>query len=163
MSTIIRLSIVGKTHQHTYRVVAQDKRAKRDGRFLEILGNINPFLAPPKQIVIKKDRIAFWQKSGAQLSPTVEYILKNGKLPPRPKKERAKKDESQPAPQAQGTSSPQEQEAQAPTNGDVKVQDKEAETQTNKVPTPVAEEPKSEAVDETQNRAQETDPAKKAN
>ncbi len=92
MSTIIRLSIVGKIHQRTYRVVAQDKKSKRDGKFLEIVGNINPNLEPTKQIVLKKDRISYWQKNGAQLSPTVKYILKNGKLPPRPKKERKTKD-----------------------------------------------------------------------
>lgn len=88
MSTIIRLAIVGKTHQRTYRVVAQDKRSKRDGKFLEILGNVNPHLEASKQVAIKKDRVAFWQKNGAQLSPTVKHLVEKGKLPPRPKKVR---------------------------------------------------------------------------
>lgn len=101
MSTVIRLSIVGKVHQRSYRLFAQDKRSKRDGKFLEILGNINPALEESKQVVLKKDRIAYWQKHGAQLSKTAEYLIKHGKLPPRPKKDRAKK-ETVPAPQPQG-------------------------------------------------------------
>lgn len=101
MSTVVRLSITGKVHQRSYRVFAQEKRSKRDGKFLEILGSVNPSLEESKQVVIKKDRIAFWQKQGAQLSPTVAYLVKNGKLPPRPKKDREKK-EATPQPQTQG-------------------------------------------------------------
>ena len=34
----IRLRRVGLKHQPSYRIVAADKEAPRDGRFLEILG-----------------------------------------------------------------------------------------------------------------------------
>jgi len=115
MSTIIRLSIVGKIHQHTYRIVAQDKRSKRDGKFLEILGNVNPHLETSKQVTIKKDRVAFWQKNGAQLSPTVKHLLEKGKLPPRPKKVRETKDK---APQAQPETAKTEEAQTAPQNQD---------------------------------------------
>lgn len=90
MSVIIRLSIMGKTHQRTFRVVAQDKKSKRDGKFLEILGTVNPHLKDANQVVIAKDKIAAWQKKGAQISPTVAFVIKNGKLPQRPKKDRKK-------------------------------------------------------------------------
>ncbi len=159
MSTVIRLSIVGKTHQHTYRVVAQDKRSKRDGKFLEILGNINPFLAAPKQIVIKKDRVAYWQKNGAQVSPTVAFILKNGKLPPRPKKQRAAKDKQQAAPQAPAVEKPQEQVIQEASQEDNKAQDGQADSP--QAASPAKEEPKQDETAKSPDQAQTATQAEK--
>jgi len=78
MSTIIRLSITGRKHQRSYRVVAQDKLAKRDGRFLEILGFYNPNKKSPDNLKLELDKIKIWQKKGAQISDAVaELILKN--------------------------------------------------------------------------------------
>lgn len=125
MTVVIRLSIVGKTHQRTYRLVAQDKKSKRDGKFLEILGNINPTLEPSRQITIKRDRIAYWQKSGAQVSKTVQHLIKNSKLPPRPKKDRAKK-EAQPPQQATVTE-PEEKPADVTDTPDQTTESKSQE------------------------------------
>jgi len=82
---------------------------------LEILGNVNPHLETSKQVTIKKDRVAFWQKNGAQLSPTVKHLLEKGKLPPRPKKVRETKDK---APQAQPETAKTEEAQTAPQNQD---------------------------------------------
>ena len=38
----IRLRRTGLRHQASYRVIAADKEAPRDGRFLEIIGFYNP-------------------------------------------------------------------------------------------------------------------------
>lgn len=71
----IRLTVTGKRNARTYRVVAIDESKRRDGRSIEQLGYYNPLVTPP-QVVLKRDRIAYWQSVGAQLSPTVEKLMK---------------------------------------------------------------------------------------
>ena len=71
----IRLTMTGKKNQRTYRVVAIEEGKRRDGRAIEILGFNNP-LIKPAQLVLKRDRIAYWQSVGAQLTPTVEKLMK---------------------------------------------------------------------------------------
>ncbi len=67
--------MTGKKNQRTYRVVAIEEGKRRDGRAIEILGFYNP-LIKPAQLVLKRDRIAYWQSVGAQLTPTVEKLMK---------------------------------------------------------------------------------------
>ena len=74
MSVKIRLSLTGKTHQRSYRVVAQDTHSKRDGKFLEILGSLDP---KKNVLKIKKDRIDFWLSKGAKPTISVSKILEN--------------------------------------------------------------------------------------
>ena len=87
----IRLRRIGLRGQPTYRVVAADKEAPRDGRFLEILGVYNP-RTNPATIRLKEDRIYQWMKNGAQPSESVEKIFKTAGLLDR--FERFKKGES---------------------------------------------------------------------
>lgn len=75
MAVRIRLTRLGKKANPKYRIVAIDKRNKRDGKVLEILGLYDPTLNPPK-IELKKDRIEFWVKNGAQTSESVQKLLK---------------------------------------------------------------------------------------
>ena len=42
MAVKLRLIRVGKTKQPPYRVVAADSRSPRDGRFIEIVGHVQP-------------------------------------------------------------------------------------------------------------------------
>jgi len=58
-----------------YRLVAIDRRSKRDGKPIEILGRYNP-LAKQDKIFIKKERIDYWLKQGAEASRTVSSIIK---------------------------------------------------------------------------------------
>lgn len=76
MSVKIRLAKTGKTHQISYRVVAQDTHAKRDGKFLEILGSHNPHDKKGTGTRIKEDRLKFWISMGAKPTPAVENLLK---------------------------------------------------------------------------------------
>lgn len=71
----IRLRRVGAKGQASYRVVAADKEAPRDGRFLEILGFYNP-RTEPATIQLKEDRIFDWISKGAQPSESVLQIFK---------------------------------------------------------------------------------------
>jgi small subunit ribosomal protein S16 len=71
----IRLRRIGLKGQPTYRIVAAEKEAPRDGRFLEILGVYNP-RTDPATIKLKEDRIYHWMKNGAQPSESVAQIFK---------------------------------------------------------------------------------------
>jgi small subunit ribosomal protein S16 len=66
---------VGRKKVARYRVVAADSRARRDGRFLEMLGSYNP-QAEPKDFSIKYDRLAYWLDQGAEPSLTVRNLLR---------------------------------------------------------------------------------------
>lgn len=75
MSVRIRLAKTGKTHQISYRIVAQDARAKRDGRFLEILGFWLPYLKGAKSVNIKKERLDHWLSKGAKPTLAVAKLI----------------------------------------------------------------------------------------
>jgi small subunit ribosomal protein S16 len=71
----IRLRRVGLKGQPSYRIVAADKEAPRDGRFLEILGYYNP-RTEPATIDLKEDRLYDWMSQGAQPTESVEQVLR---------------------------------------------------------------------------------------
>jgi small subunit ribosomal protein S16 len=71
----IRLRRVGSKGQPSYRLIAADKEAPRDGRFLEILGFYNP-RTEPATVQLKEDRIYDWLNKGAQLSDSAERVMK---------------------------------------------------------------------------------------
>lgn len=87
----IRLRRVGAKGQPSYRLVAANKEAPRDGRFLEILGFYNP-RTEPATIQLKEDRIYDWMSKGAQPSESALQVLKSAGLIDR--YERYKKGES---------------------------------------------------------------------
>jgi len=68
----IRLARAGAKKSPFYRIVAADKRMKRDGRFLEKLGTYNP---TTKEVVIKRENIEKWLSVGASPSETVVKLL----------------------------------------------------------------------------------------
>ena len=72
----IRLRRIGLKGQPTYRIIAADKEAPRDGRFLEILGVYNP-RTNPATIHIKEDRVFHWMKNGALPTESVAQIFKS--------------------------------------------------------------------------------------
>lgn len=70
---IIRLSKQGKKNDPFYRVVAVDKRLKVSGENLAVLG----FWYPKKnEKKIDKKAVQEWIKKGAQVSTTVEKLMK---------------------------------------------------------------------------------------
>ena len=71
----IRLRRIGLKGQPTYRIVAADKEAPRDGRFFEILGVYNP-RTNPATIKLNEDRIYHWMKNGAQPTESAAQVLK---------------------------------------------------------------------------------------
>lgn len=75
MSVKIRLTRRGRTKSPSYRVVVADSRAKRDGRFIEILGHYQP-LAAESKVKIDSDRALHWLKVGARPSDTVRSLMR---------------------------------------------------------------------------------------
>lgn len=72
----IRLRRVGLRKQPSYRIVATDKEAPRDGRFLEILGFYNP-RTNPFTIEVKEERVYDFMSKGAQPSESVVQLFKS--------------------------------------------------------------------------------------
>lgn len=68
----IRFARAGAKKSPFYRIVAADKRMKRDGRFLEKLGTYNPLT---KELNINKEGIEKWLSLGASPSDTVTRLL----------------------------------------------------------------------------------------
>ncbi len=79
---VIRLKRGGSRKRPFYFIVAMDKRSRRDGGHLEVLGFYNPTPAGSQQkIEIKNaDAIKNWLKNGAEVSETVARLLKEAKF-----------------------------------------------------------------------------------
>ena len=75
----IRLRRVGSKKQPSFRVVAADKEAPRDVRFIENLGFYNP-RTEPATIQLKEDRIYDWMSKGAQPSDSAEQVFRSAGL-----------------------------------------------------------------------------------
>lgn len=68
----------GKKHKPSYRVVALDKRKKRDGSYIEKVGFYDP-MTEPATVTIDQARFAYWTERGAILSEGLQKLLKNRK------------------------------------------------------------------------------------
>jgi len=73
---MIRLARFGAKKKPFYRVVVIEKERARNGRNLEVVGQYNP-RTTPASVKLDHERIAHWVKSGAQMSDTVERLVKN--------------------------------------------------------------------------------------
>jgi small subunit ribosomal protein S16 len=70
----IRLARHGAKKAPFYRVVVADGRARRDGRFIEIVGRYNP-RTEPSTVEIDVEKIEAWIAKGAQPTEAVEKLL----------------------------------------------------------------------------------------
>ncbi|MBF0342663.1 MAG: 30S ribosomal protein S16 [Nitrospirae bacterium] len=62
-----------------YRIVVTDSRTRRDGRFLDIVGNYNP-LNEPSTINVDIEKCKSWLGNGAQPTDTVKKLLRKAGL-----------------------------------------------------------------------------------
>ncbi|MGF1573193.1 MAG: 30S ribosomal protein S16 [Sumerlaeia bacterium] len=73
----IRLTRIGRKKAPFYRLVVQDSRRARDGRFIEIIGRYQPVNPnPEKEVEIFEERALYWLHNGAQPTDTVRGLLK---------------------------------------------------------------------------------------
>ena len=70
----IRLKRLGYKKNPTYRIIVIDSRNKREGAPIEELGHYNP---KTKEMKLNKESALNWVKKGAQVSDTVQYLIKN--------------------------------------------------------------------------------------
>ena len=75
MPVRIRLTRRGSKGRPFYRIVVVDSRGKRDGGFLEQIGQYNPIVTP-HEFKVDEDKVFEWLKKGAQLSDGARDLLK---------------------------------------------------------------------------------------
>ena len=76
---VIRLARGGSKHRPFFNIVVADKRVRRDGRFIERIGFYNPIAKGGEEgLRIMQDRLTHWISVGAQPSPTVDRLVKQG-------------------------------------------------------------------------------------
>lgn len=78
MSVALRLRRQGTTNAPYYKVVAADKRKRRDGKFIEILGTYDP-KKEGENFTIDLARADYWLSVGAQPSQTVASIIRKSR------------------------------------------------------------------------------------
>lgn len=74
MATRIRLQRHGRSKRPYYYIVVADQKARRDGKFIDRIGDYNP-LTVPATINIDFDKAFDWIMKGAQPSDTCHKIL----------------------------------------------------------------------------------------
>jgi small subunit ribosomal protein S16 len=76
MAVRIRMTRMGRRHRPFFRINVMESRSPRDGRILEKVGHYDPLEHDAaKQIVLDRDRVAFWLEKGATPTDTVAQIL----------------------------------------------------------------------------------------
>ena len=78
MAVTLRLMRFGKKRNPFYRIVAIDKRKKRDTKYIESVGLYDP-MAVPLRLELNKERFEYWKKIGAEISDGLIKLLKSGK------------------------------------------------------------------------------------
>lgn len=74
MAVKIRLARHGAKKAPFYRIVVADGRARRDGRFIEMLGRYNP-RATPSLVEVDLEKVEAWVAKGAQMTETVTKLV----------------------------------------------------------------------------------------
>lgn len=77
MAVTLRLLRLGKKGNPSYRIVAIDKRKKRNGTYVDVIGFYNPIANPPI-LTLDQKKIAEWLKKGALVSEGLRKLLKKG-------------------------------------------------------------------------------------
>ena len=75
MSLVIRLTRTGKKGERKFRVVVKEKRSKRDGGYVDLLGWYEKS-KDMKNKSIDMKKYQHWITQGAQPSETVRQIVK---------------------------------------------------------------------------------------
>ena len=73
---IIRLVQRGTKKKHLYRIVAIERRSKRNGPYSDVLGFYNK---QKKEINIDKSKINQWLGKGAKLTNAVKELISDSK------------------------------------------------------------------------------------
>lgn len=132
----IRLQRHGARHAPFYRMVVAPSQARRDGKFIEVLGTYNPqAYKREEELKLKIDRVDHWLGVGAQPTDTAKSLIRQGRMSPEEWLNRADKlAESKLKRKNNGDTAPSMDE----NAGEAAAEEKPAEE------VPAAEEPKAE-------------------
>ena len=105
MALKIRLQRHGTSHRPFYRMVVTEANARRDGRFVEVLGTYEPQASRSgDELNLKLDRIDYWKSVGAKTTDTAASLVRRAirgpealKVKPSAAKRKAKKAEAEAA------------------------------------------------------------------
>ncbi|MBQ4084799.1 MAG: 30S ribosomal protein S16 [Alphaproteobacteria bacterium] len=77
MSVRIRLARGGSKKRPFHKIVVADKRAPRDGRFIEELGYYNPLVAHdhPEHLKVNVERAQEWIAKGAEVTDRLQRLF----------------------------------------------------------------------------------------
>lgn len=75
MAVVIRLTKTGRKGESKYRIIVKEKRSRRDGRPIEVLGWLEKTVHESKK-EINKERYDYWVSQGAKPSNSVLNLLK---------------------------------------------------------------------------------------
>jgi small subunit ribosomal protein S16 len=74
---VIRLSRGGAKKRPFYHIVVTDSRRRRDSNYIERIGYFNPVARGQEvRLHLEIEKLAHWQKVGAQLSDRVRALAK---------------------------------------------------------------------------------------
>ena len=113
MAAKIKLTRRGAKKQPTYRVVIQQERSKRDGRFIENIGFYNP-RTDPATIVLNQERVNYWLGVGALPTESVGQLLKTAGITDKYYRPKTRKAKAAEAAEASKSAGPAESAAPAP-------------------------------------------------
>lgn len=72
---VIRLARAGRRGERKFRVVVKEKRDRRDGKAVEILGHYTKGVGNKVEKKINTERVNYWIGQGAQVTNAVKSIL----------------------------------------------------------------------------------------
>jgi small subunit ribosomal protein S16 len=76
MAVKIRLSRQGRKKKPFYRIVVANSEARRDGKFLEIVGTYDP-MQNPAVVKLQHEKLQAWLDKGAEPTVTVKSLIAN--------------------------------------------------------------------------------------
>lgn len=74
MSLVIRLAKIGRKGEARFRLVVREKRSKRDGRAVDILGTVIRAVGKVEK-TIDQEKLNYWKSQGAKPSESVKRLL----------------------------------------------------------------------------------------
>jgi small subunit ribosomal protein S16 len=79
MAVSLRLNRKGTKDRPYYKIVAVDKRKRRDGRYIEQLGTYDPLKAEDPNFEIDLEAAEKWLAVGAKPSDTVKSMIRKAR------------------------------------------------------------------------------------
>lgn len=90
MALKIRLQRHGASHRPFYRLVVTEALARRDGRFVEVLGTYEPQAKRSEdELKVKLDRVDYWKSVGAKPTDTAASLIRKARREPQAEAETA--------------------------------------------------------------------------